>query len=303
MESADVRQARNPGPSWGFPFLRACCRYLPGPFLRFGVMIGSGVACLFMPRQRKNSAAYLRILLERKPTWRDSWKHFDTFAQIMVETLRVGTGGTHPIHATPQAEGTIRSLAHSTRPAIFGTFHVGTSDLAGFLLSDFQSPVTMVRLQVGNSADVDWLAQRFGGAIRFLWVNDPADILFRIKDVLQAGENLALKADRIEFSSRTAPFRFLGAWRRFPFSPYVLSLTFGAPLVFALGIPQSPQSSRVWVSTVFDPREAGRDRHAAARNHFQGVLDELENHLRDNPYLWFNFGSLNPVCPPPPSPS
>ena len=145
------------------------------------------------------------------------------------------------------------------------------------------------------------MSEQFGSKVSFLWVNDPANFLFELKDALQAGHSLALKCDRLDFSVRTEVFEFLGERRLFPFTIYYLAAMFERPAVFCLGVPgPQPDTLHVWASPVFNPDPAaGRNANlAAARVHFQGVLRQVEAILHRRPMLWFNFVPLNPVVPP-----
>jgi predicted LPLAT superfamily acyltransferase len=155
---------------------------------------------------------------------------------------------------------------------------------------------------VGNSDETRLLGERFGEQVSFLWVNDPANLLFDLKAALDAGQSLALKCDRLEFSSKTEPFQFLGARRLFPFTIYHLALLFDRPVVFCLAVPGAQADElRVFSSPVFTPNpSAGRTAGLeAARAHFQAVLAQLETLVRRQPMLWFNFLPLNPVAPSP----
>ncbi|MEJ1972367.1 MAG: hypothetical protein WDM96_07865 [Lacunisphaera sp.] len=199
----------------------------------------------------------------------------------------------------PENRAEFEALARSDRPTLFGTFHLGWSDMLGYLLSDWNRPVSVLRTRVGNSEDTRLLGERFGGRVSFLWVNDPANFLFELKDALQAGQSLALKCDRLDFSARTEVFEFLGARRVFPFTIYFLAVLFDRPVCFCLGLPDAePDTLRVVASPVFtpDPASSRKANLAAAHAHFQGVLRQLEAVLRRQPLLWFNFQPLNPVA-------
>jgi lauroyl/myristoyl acyltransferase len=193
------------------------------------------------------------------------------------------------------------TLVQSATPALFGTFHFGCSDLLGYLLGARGRKVSIIRLRVGNSDDTRLLGQRFGERVSFLWINDPANLLFDLKNAIEAGESLAMKCDRLEFSAKTEPFRFLGADRLFPFTIYHLAVLFNRPVVFCIAWPGAgPDDIRVLASPVFTPDPAaGREANLqAARVHFQDVLVRLETLLRQHPALWFNFLPLNPGAAP-----
>lgn len=297
--SAPDPLSRNPGPSWGFGFLRWAERWWPRWFFRPMLMAGTWVGLACMPVQRAHSRAYLAVVLGRPPRLVEVWRHFFAFADFLVFTLRAAGGAPVRCVLEPENEAAFEALVRSNQPALFGTFHFGGSDLLGYLLSERGRHVTIIRLQVGNSADTRLLGQRFAGHVTFLWINDPAHLLFDLKAAIEAGESLALKCDRLEFSAKAEPFHFLGAERLFPFTIYHLALLFGRPVVFCTAVPDAANGLRVFASPVFEP-DPTVDRAAnirLARRHFQAVLGQLEALLRQHPYLWFNFLPLNPAAP------
>ena len=294
---------RNPGPSWGYGFLLWAEHWWPRWFFRPMLMIGTWVGLARMPTERAHSRAYLAVVLGLPPTGLEVWRHFFAFADFLMLKLRAGRGA--PVRCTlePEHAAEFETLVRSARPALFGTFHFGGSDLLGYLLAEHGRRVSILRLRVGNSADTRLLGQRFAGQVSFLWINDPANLLFDLKAALEAGESLALKCDRLEFSAKTEAFPFLGARRLFPFTIYHLALLFDRPVVFciAVSVPSGapPDELRVFTSPVFTPDPtAGRTVNLdAARAHFQAVLTQLDALVRAHPLLWFNFLALNPEAP------
>jgi predicted LPLAT superfamily acyltransferase len=254
-----------------------------------------------MPVQRAHSRAYLAVVLGRPARLVEVWRHFFAFADLLVFSLRAGGGAPVRCVLEPDNEAAFETLVRSKQAALFGTFHFGGSDLLGYLLSERGRHVTIIRQQVGNSEDTRLLGERFGGKVTFLWINDPANLLFDLKAAIEAGESLALKCDRLDFSAKAEPFHFLGAERLFPFTIYHLALLFDRPVVFCTAVAGQGDELRVFASPVFRPDPAA-DRAAnlgAARRHFQAVLGGLESLVRQHPYLWFNFLPLNPAAPAP----
>ena len=294
--AVNVAQARNPGPSWGFRFIVACDRVLP-EFLFFPARwLGTWVAVALMPAQRAHSRAYLSVVLGRPALLRDVFRHFFAFEEFLLLRLRVARGLPHRGELAFNATG-FHALLASNEPALLGTFHVGHSDLTGFLLGRQEHRrVFMVRQRVGNSHDTEVLAQRFAEWIKFIWVNEPANLLFALKEAVAQGGSVALKCDRVEFSAKTEAFNFLGARRIFPFTIYHLALIFNRPVVLSVGVPGPPGLSIVHSSPLFvpDPAAGKPANLARAHAHFQDFLTRLESLLRADPFLWFNFLPLNP---------
>jgi predicted LPLAT superfamily acyltransferase len=283
--------------------MRGCDWVLPEAIFRPVRGIGTAVAMAGMPEQRRHSRDYLALVLKRPPTWRDVWRHFFAFEEALMYKLRVINGRPH---RTVYGPGTadIRAWLEGGGPVLLGTFHVGVSDLLGCEIAGYGSQqVYIVRQRVGNSHDTDKLAERFGSRLHFLWVNEPEEMIFALKEAAATPAAIALQCDRIGSAVRTEEFEFLGARRRFPFSIYRLALIFDRPVLLSVGVPDGPAHAVLHASPRFDPRP-GEPRSEAlqrAREHFQAFLHQLEELLFQQPYLWFNFTPLNPpaVVPAP----
>ncbi len=298
--SVTPNSLRNHGPTWGFRFLQNFQR-LPGAFTRPLLMFGTWIAVARMPQQRQYSRDFLSLIYGRPARLLEVWRHFYCYLDMLLLRLRVA-GGAPPRAAIDPATGAdFEALMATGEQAFFGTFHFGHSDLLGFLLPNRGRRVAMMRLRVANSADTEMFAKQFAGAVTFIWVNEPEELLFAMKSAVERGDSVAMQCDRFQFSSKTEAFAFLGARRLFPFTIYHLALLFERPVVFNFGLPDGAGGTRVIASPVFrgDPaldRKANLER---ARGHFQGVITHLESLVRQHPLLWFNFLPLNPVAPTP----
>ncbi len=292
----DVKAPRNPGPSGGYSFISACDRTLPRWLFASIMDTGTLVAFALMKTQRRYSREYLEAILKRPVNRRDSFRHFRALADMLMLKLRAGRGEPVPIQWADEENRLCGSLIHGEEPILLGTFHVGASDLLGFGLEQFDRPICMVRQRVGNSGDIDRLVRQSSSQVEVMWVNAENEIIFGLKEALEAGKTLALQCDRLEHTSKTAAFDFLGARRQFPVTIYRLAALYRRPVLFCLALPASEGAGyRVHTCRPFVP--AGRSRREdirAGREHFQGVLIWLEEHLRRHPFQWFNFLPLNP---------
>lgn len=297
--AATPEGVRNPGPGWGYQFLRITDFVLPEVLFRPLRAIGTAIAVFGMRKQRRHSREYLRAILGREPRWLEVCRHFFAFEEALMQRLRVANGRPYPCKFMPGSEA-FREWYEKGGPVFLGTFHVGVSDLQGFQLGGMnKGRIYLVRLRVGNSHDTERLSARFGGGLEFIWVNQPSEMLFALKDAARSQHAIALQCDRVDFSAKTAAFDFLGAKRWFPVTIYHLSFIFGRPVIFSVGLP-GPGHSWLHASPRFEPRpgesrEAGMKR---AHEHFQAFLTQLEGILREHPYQWFNFIPLNPVVKP-----
>lgn len=289
---------RNFGPSFGCDLLmlgdRVCPRPLEHPALYLCALVGLVLARRNIPHSR----AYLAAVTGRPASIFQVWKHYERMIHSLGRKLRAARGLVPRVILPPSAPDDYGRLVNSGGGLLFGTFHVGDSDLLGCLLSRlFTRRITMVRLRVGNSTDTERLAEKFGANIDYLWIDRPEDLLLGIKGALDEGRPVALQCDREEHASRTAVFRFLGARRRFPFTIYHLAALLRKPVGIAFATPTEDESSEIHTPPIFfpDPNATREEVLRAGAEHFQTVLDTLEAALRRDPYVWFNFRPLNTV--------
>ena len=294
---------RNPGPSWGYLFLRATDILLPEFINKPLRALGTFIAMLFMPAQRRHSRAYLSLVLPRPPTWRDTFRHFFAFEETLMIKLRLLNGKPHRTIYAPDSPTDLQRWLENGGGALIGSFHIGVSDMQGFQLGAYNDKhrIHVLRERVGNAHDTDKLAQKFGAHLRFIWVNtpDPGEMVIALKDAAaDPAASIILKCDRIEHRARTAPFEFLGARRHFPITIYLLAAIFKRPVILSIGIPSAtdPQLATLYSSPRLDisPDETRASILARGRNHFQDFLRVVETQLRANPYQWFNFLPMNP---------
>jgi predicted LPLAT superfamily acyltransferase len=289
---------RNPGPSWGFEFLRRADAVLPRPVFDFLLGLGTWVAVAAMPEPRRASRAYLATVRGRPASATEVWRHFLAFTQTLMLIGRVAGGQSYRCALAPSSDA-FPALMASGRPALFGTFHLGHSDLLGFMLGEFHRQVHMIRLRVENSTDLEGLARQRGGGITFIWVNEPPAMLFALKEAVQSGASVAMKCDRLGHSAKLEAFDFLGRRRLFPFTIYHLAILFRRPVMLCVSVAGGPADSLVHSSPLFEPGEDGREAaFARARIHFQEFLHLVEALLREDPSRWFNFLPLNPPASP-----
>jgi predicted LPLAT superfamily acyltransferase len=288
---------RNPGPSWGYFFLSCADVVLPARIYDFFLGLGTWVAVVFMPAERRHSRDYLTTILGRPAKFTEVWRHFFAFAQTLALRLRVAEGRPYRCISGPDC-APFAALMASGEPALLGTFHLGHSDLLGYILGEFNRSVHMIRLHVENSRDTRRLAERFGQSVTYLWVNEPENLMYSLKTAVESNALVAMKCDRPGFSAKLEPFEFLGGRRLFPFTIYHLALIFRRPVVFCVSVPHGRNESLVFSSPVFRPDGGSKNENLSlARRHFQDFLTRVESLLRQNPFLWSNFTPLNPVAP------
>jgi lauroyl/myristoyl acyltransferase len=135
---------------WTNALLRAADRVLHRVLFDFLAGIGVWVAVLALRKPRRSSRRYLAAILGRPPSLLEVWRHFMAFTAVHLLRLRVASGRRHDCRPGSGCEA-FAGLMASGRPALLGTFHIGSSDLLGFYLGRFRRHVHMVRFRLGRS--------------------------------------------------------------------------------------------------------------------------------------------------------
>ncbi len=293
---------RNPGPEQGYAWIAWSLQHMPGWFNEYGLRLGAGIAVALMPKQRNCSRAYLRLALGREPGWGDVWRHFLAFTRYLLLRIEIAHGHEPRVRFAEGHGDELRAWLATEKPALYGTMHLGNSDLVGFFLGHIGGRIHMIRKQVGNSEETERLARRYAPHVSFIWINDWRRLILAMNDALRAGCSLAMQCDRPEYSSKLEAFGFFGEARQFPFTIYHLAIMHERPVVFSFALPDpaDPAATVVSVLPMFypDPHRDRTGNFAAARTHFQAFLDAVEAELRSNPFLWFNFTPMNPPAQP-----
>ena len=299
-EALKKNPPRNPGPSWGYRFLRGADRVLPEFVFRPCRAIGTAIAMTAMKEQRRHSRDYLSLVLRRRAGLREVFRHFFAFEEALMLRLRILNGKAVPCHYAPGSDAFLEWMEKGG-PVLLGTLHVGVSDTLGFQIgSVHKREIHIVRQQVTNSHDTEAMQAIFGAYVHFIWVNERDSMLIALKEAAASGHAIALQCDRLDHSARSEAFDFLGGRRLFPFTIYHLAVIFGRPVILSVGTTLPGGESVLHASPRFEIVECEPREEALARGraHFQAFLNVVEEILRKDPYLWFNFIAMNPLILP-----
>jgi predicted LPLAT superfamily acyltransferase len=251
----------------------------------FYYLLTNGVA-------RRASRRYLELLLP-VVSWKAIYRHFLNFAEVVTDRVFLFKGQLHHFDVTSQGFEHLRKLHDEKRGAILLGAHLGSFEALRVLANSKALPIHIL-VFAGNArvtnAFFRSLSPEFAGRIVDLRPGG-IDALLKVKELVDAGQMVALLGDRVGINDKSAVVEFLGLPARLPTGAYLLGAMLGCPIFLTFGLYSSPNRYESFCEPFVAgglplPREG---REAILQGHAQRYAQRLEHYCRRSPLNWFNF--------------
>lgn len=245
----------------------------------------------FHPEVRRAAAAYHRRV-GLPVGWRTTWRHVLTFAQVTLDRLYFLTGRTDAFRVSCNGIENLHRLKADGRGAILVGAHVGSFEAAR-LVGHAQDFPIHVLVHTRNARRInEFIATVAPHATLHVIEIDPSDrsYIFRVQEVIERGEFVAILGDRVGLNDKAARVEFLGSPAAFPTGVWALASALGCPVALTFGLHEPPDGYALYCEPLADrvvlPRkERGQALEAWARRY----AERLESYVRRAPLNWFNF--------------
>jgi predicted LPLAT superfamily acyltransferase len=251
----------------------------------FYYLLTNGVA-------RRASRRFLQRLL---PTvsWKVIYRHLLNFAEVVTDRVFLFKGQLHHFEVASEGFEHLRRLQNQKRGAILLGAHLGSFE-AMRVLADAQGLPIHILVFTGNarmtSAFFRSLNPDFAGRIVDLRPGG-IDALLKVKELIDAGQMVALLGDRVGINDKSALVEFLGTPARLPTGAYLLAAMLGCPIYLTFSVYTSPNRYECFCEPFLAeglslPRQG---REAVLQSQAQRYAQRLEHYCRQSPLSWFNF--------------
>lgn len=247
---------------------------------------------LTAPIARRASRGYLARVLERTPGARDTWRHFFTFASVLLDRVFFLSGRDRGLHIEVSGGNELLALQAAGRGALLVGAHVGSFDAARALGRGRIDLPLRVLMDVDHNPSITRLLDALNPDIAATVIHPGGiDTALRVHEALQAGEFVGILADRLALPDEpSVELDLLGAPTRLPLGPMRLAVALQAPVILFLGLHQGGNRYVLHFQRLDDDRPVPRqERSALARTLLHRYAAGLETELRKAPYNWFNF--------------
>jgi predicted LPLAT superfamily acyltransferase len=263
-------------------FGRSVGRVLMGPLVLYFLA--------FAPGARRASREYLkRIGLPH--AFRDVFAHCLRFGHCTLDRLFWTLGESRRFQVTCTGREHLEALVSARRGALLVGAHLGSFEAMRGMAARQAMPLNIVGY-FKNARLINGVLERLNPAAvtRVIGVEPGVDFVLKLKERIEAGELVALLADRVGVGDRVVESTFLGARVSFPAGPYWLAAALGCPVYLTFGLYHEPNRYDLYCEPFADRIELPRGaREEGARRYAQRFAERLEHYCRLAPDNWFNF--------------
>ncbi len=241
-----------------------------------------------LPRARRASRDYLARVLGRPARPSEIWRHFFTFACVILDRVSFLAGRTTRFHVRVSGFETLVGAVEAGRGCILLGSHLGSFEVLRVL--GRQSPVPVKTLMYrGATGALSHLIEALDPELRrhVIEIGSP-DAMLRVRESLARGEVVGILADRAPSTRRSAMVDFLGAPAALPTGPIALAASLDVPVVLFFGLRIGPRDYRIVLERFADRITLGPG-GPALREWTARYAERLATHCHAHPFNWFNF--------------
>lgn len=270
--------------------------------VRLALTIGRPLARLLLPAaslyflvasagDRAASRAFLRRALGREPGLVDIFRHFHTFAAMVLDRVYLLRGRWTEFDVRVEGEEIVSELLGRGEGCLLMGSHLGSFEIIGALGRHARVPrvrPVMLRRNAGHlSAAMAALNPEL--AAQIIALGEP-DSMVQLDAVLSEGDFAGILADRVLHGEGAVSFPFLGSPARFPRGPFEVAAMLKRPVVLMVGLYRGGNRYDVHFERLADMGESGHgQRSALVDAAMRRYVARLEHYCRLAPFNWFNF--------------
>ena len=225
--------------------------------------------------------------------WLWQWRHITRFAHAALDRVAFVSGHASRFDITRTGSHHLDALHEQQRGALLIGAHLGSFEaMSASGRAERPQPLNVVV----NEANAKRMGELLSSldpqrSAHFISLEgSPVVAALEIRDRIEAGELVALLADRIGDENDTVTVDFFGAPARFPKGPFALAAALKCPVYLTFGLYRGGRRYDLFCEPFADPlRLERKDRAGAIARVVARYAERLEEYARREPLNWFNF--------------
>lgn len=246
---------------------------------------------LFSPATRRASREFLGRVLGRSVRWRDLFRHYHTFAAVILDRVYLLAGREERFQIELHGVEVLERMLAQGRGCLLVGSHLGSFEILRVLGMRRRGLRIKTLAFNGNSHKMNAVLRAINPEVAdtVIPVGDSTALL-DLERHLAEGALVCLLGDRVLHGEKRVACQFLGEEAWFPAAPAMLSGILKAPAVLFYGIYRGDYRYEIHFELLNEAVSVSRrERESAIREIMQRYAGRLEQHCRQAPYNWFNF--------------
>ena len=245
---------------------------------------------VFSIKARSASSRYLSKVLGRKAGLADSFRHFHSFASVLLDRVFLLNDQFSRFEVRIHGAEIVDELLAAGDGCVLLGAHLGSYEIlrSGGRMRGLK--VSMVMYEE-NARKTGVLFESINPALHKQIISlGKFDSMLKVEAALARGEIVGMLADRTIKDGGTVSCPFLGEQAAFPAGPIRIAAMLKRPIALMFGLYRGGNRYEIHIERFADPQQGGgRERDPIVERLLRRYAERLEYYCRLAPYNWFNF--------------
>jgi len=238
---------------------------------------------IFTRRSKKIAQTFLETALQRKVSFKDQFKHYHTFASVILDRVYFITDQYNSFDIKVHGLDLLKSSLTEKKGVILLGSHLGSFEVLRGLAAANNIDIKIL-MHLDTIQKIHTLLHELNPkAAEAVIAMGSTESLLEIKEALSNGSLIGILADRVYQQHKTIEQVFLGKPVPFAIGPFRLAQLCKAPIIFFCGLYNQKNQYEIFFEEI--------DLHSSnsIEMNIQKYVNLLEKYTRKSPYNWFNF--------------
>jgi predicted LPLAT superfamily acyltransferase len=246
---------------------------------------------LFSVEAKAASRTYLARVLGRKPQLADLYRHYYTFAAVILDRVYLLNSEYGRFEVRVFEADAVQETIEGGKGGFLLGAHMGSFEVMRSLGRHSRGLTVRMVMYEENAKKLNDVLESINPALAHEIIGlGRIDSMLRLERALADGEFVGMLADRTIADEGTIAVPFLGAPAQFPLGPFRIAAIMGRPVFVMFGLYRGGNRYDLHFEPLVDLSGIARaERDAMIERAVLRYVERLEHYCRLAPYNWFNF--------------
>lgn len=246
---------------------------------------------LFSPGARKVSKDYLRRALPHPPTWRDSYRHFLSFASTIHDRVYLVNDRHDLFDVSVIGDNVMRDAIAAGKGVLLLGAHMGSFEVLRAIGRRHGGLRVVMVMYEENALKINRILTAINPQAQADIIPlGRVDSMLAVRDRLAEGAVVGVLGDRTLGEESMQTVSVFGEPASVPTGPMRMAAMLRRPVVFMTGLYMGGNRYEIHFERLADfSTSPPNERGAGVREAIDRYAGRLEHHCRQAPYNWFNF--------------